>query len=303
VLFTTSDVSIGGARARTRIMLERRFRCQMLDHEHLIFDSKYMAPAKDKGPKVVNLYLVREGTVRLDDGTVLTAPVALGLAGDEFDRVEPTSRSFRTEGPRVFAVNIRIQADDCLQPLRLADGPRALPAEVWDAIAGFDVAFDDAACEAGVRALLTALERAGVVAATPRESITAKENGALRALWSAVSPLYGRIDSLASMGEVEAATGASLRQLGRDLPALAATFGLLGGGFREAFKVLRLRLAGLLLGAPDTTASEVARVVGYANLDAMGQAFRQSGLPSPGELRARLLGRSTATSDSTPAAG
>ena len=45
--------------------------------------------------------------------------------------------------------------------------------------------------------------------------------------------------------------------------------------------MLRLRAAVLLLSAPDATPNEVAKVVGYGSLDAMGRAFRDAQLPPP----------------------
>jgi AraC-like DNA-binding protein len=73
----------------------------------------------------------------------------------------------------------------------------------------------------------------------------------------------------------------SQRQLGRDLGDLTRTFGLFGGGFRDAMRVLRLRAAVLLLSAPGGTPSDVARAIGYGSLDAMGRAFRDAQLPAP----------------------
>ena len=52
-------------------------------------------------------------------------------------------------------------------------------------------------------------------------------------------------------------------------------------GFRDAMRVIRLRAAVLLLSAPDGTPSDVARIVGYGSLDAMGRAFRDAHLPAP----------------------
>jgi AraC-like DNA-binding protein len=94
-------------------------------------------------------------------------------------------------------------------------------------------------------------------------------------------PLYQDLATSASLKQIAALAGLSLRQLGRDLGDLTRTFGLFGAGFRDAMRIIRLRAAVLLLSAPDGTPSDVARVVGYGSLDAMGRAFRDAQLPAP----------------------
>ena len=41
----------------------------------------------------------------------------------------------------------------------------------------------------------------------------------------------------------------------------------------------------VLLSAPEGTATEVARIVGYKSLDAMGRAFRDAKLPPPSVIQ------------------
>jgi AraC-like DNA-binding protein len=94
-------------------------------------------------------------------------------------------------------------------------------------------------------------------------------------------PLYHDLATSASLKQIAALAGLSLRQLGRDLTDLTRTFGLFGTGFRDAMRILRLRAAVVLLSAPEATAHDVARVVGYSSLDAMGRAFRDAQLPAP----------------------
>jgi AraC-like DNA-binding protein len=94
-------------------------------------------------------------------------------------------------------------------------------------------------------------------------------------------PLYQDLATSASLKQIAALAGLSLRQLGRDLRDLTRTFGLFGVGFRDAMRVLRLRAAVLLLSAPDGTPSDVSRTVGYGSLDAMGRAFRDANLSAP----------------------
>src|SRR5207302_10226440 len=94
-------------------------------------------------------------------------------------------------------------------------------------------------------------------------------------------PRFQHVATSTSLKQIASLAGLSLRQLGRDLTELTRTFGLFGGGFRDAMRILRLRAAALLLSAPDATPNDVARVVGYSSLDAMGRAFRDARLPPP----------------------
>jgi len=112
-------------------------------------------------------------------------------------------------------------------------------------------------------------------------SVVTSEPERFLRLWEVMRPLYQDLATSASLKQIGTVAGLSLRQLGRDFAELTRTFGLFGTGFRNAMRVVRLRAAVLLLSAPSATPSDVARVVGYGSLDAMGRAFRDSQLPAP----------------------
>jgi len=81
----------------------------------------------------------------------------------------------------------------------------------------------------------------------------------------------------------------SMRQVGRDAKELSAAFGI-GGGYRDALLVLRLRTAVLMLSAPDAGVGEVAKLVGYGSPIAMARAFRDADLPAPSAIQADVRG-------------
>jgi transcriptional regulator GlxA family with amidase domain len=112
-------------------------------------------------------------------------------------------------------------------------------------------------------------------------------------------PLYQDLATSASLKQIAPLAGLSLRQIGRDLRELTQTFGLFGRGFRDAMRVLRLRAAVLLLSAPDSSPSDVARTVGYGSLDAMGRAFRDALLPAPRVVQELVRYRETAATPSS----
>jgi transcriptional regulator GlxA family with amidase domain len=81
----------------------------------------------------------------------------------------------------------------------------------------------------------------------------------------------------------------SMRQVGRDAKDISAAFGI-GGGYRDALLVLRLRTAVLLLSAAETGVAEVAKIVGYGSPIAMARAFRDADLPAPSVIQADMRG-------------
>jgi transcriptional regulator GlxA family with amidase domain len=84
----------------------------------------------------------------------------------------------------------------------------------------------------------------------------------------------------------------SMRQVGRDAKELSTAFGI-GGGYRDALLVLRLRTAVLMLSAEGAGVADVAKLVGYGSPIAMARAFRDANLPAPSVIQADLRGLPT----------
>jgi transcriptional regulator GlxA family with amidase domain len=118
-------------------------------------------------------------------------------------------------------------------------------------------------------------------------TVTAEEPERFRRLWSAMQPLYATYGATTSLKQIASSLGMSMRQVGRDAKDLAAAFGI-GGGYRDALLVLRLRVAVLLLSAPDATVADVAKLVGYGSAIAMARAFRDAKLPAPSVIQTAL---------------
>lgn len=95
--------------------------------------------------------------------------------------------------------------------------------------------------------------------------------------------------ALPSLTEMADRTATSTRQVQRDMGSLADALSLPYRGWRATLLSWRISLAVTLLGAPRTTVAEVAVRVGYGSAAAMGRAFRDAGVPSPTEVRTRLL--------------
>jgi AraC-like DNA-binding protein len=276
VLSAESHLEFGGSTLRSTVFLERRLRVHMVRRDRLVFDTAFAPPARTPS-EFAHLFAQLSGTFVSAGVPPRAGPCAFVLAETEFDRVVRGALTFRSFGARCTIIEARVPAADLRRPIGLAHGPIELPEPVWAAYH----ALQDTRGEAAVHGLIAALGDAGVLSRDLIASVVATEPERFQRLWAVMRPLYQHLSTSASLKQIAALAGLSLRQLGRDLGDLTRTFGLFGAGFRDAMRVLRLRAAVLLLSAPGGTPSDVARTVGYGSLDAMGRAFRDAALPAP----------------------
>lgn len=278
VLVATSEVRIGAGGVRSALLLERAVRGTVIVRDQLAFDTRFAAAAAGKPERVGHIFLLPEGRL-VTGGVGYEAPVAFVVADDEIERVGPKSQTFRTDGPRVVVIQLRVEANALRVPIGLAHGPVAVTA--WEQARALVAS---PTSPPALAALLGAL--GPIVAPIP---IVEEEPERLRRLWGAIEPLYAQHGATVSIKQIANALGLSLRQIGRDAKELASTFGL-GDGYRDALLVLRLRMAALLLSAPGGTVAEVARLVGYGSAIAMARAFRDAKLPAPSVVQAAVRG-------------
>ena len=276
MLSASSSRTFNGSTLKSTIFLERRLRAHLVVRDKLLYDSAYAPPAKKATP-YVHLFAQLQGSFVTSRGAVHAAPCAFVMAETEFDRVEPGSITFRSSGEPGEIVEIRLAPNDLKRPVGLVEGPLELPPKVWDAYR----ALAATGSEPALHALVMALGEAGIVSPDLTASVVANEPERYTRIWTTLKPFYNDLAMSTSLKQIAVIAGLSLRQLGRDLGDFTRDFGLFGGGFRDATRVLRLRAAVLFLSAPGATPSEVAKTVGYGSLDAMGRAFRDAKLPAP----------------------
>ena len=276
MLSASSTRTFNGSTLKSTVFLERRMRAHLVSRDRILYDSAYSPPAKKSSP-YVHLFAQLRGTFEIAGGGVVTAPCAYVLAENEFDRVEPGVTTFRSYGAPAEVLEIRLAAADLKRPVGLARGALSLPAAVWDAYHELARSQD----EASLHALIAKLGEADIVSRDLTTSIVTTEPERYTRIWTTLKPFYNDLAMSTSLKQIAVIAGLSLRQLGRDLGDFTRDFGLFGGGFRDATRVLRLRAAVLFLSAPGATPSEVAKAVGYGSLDAMGRAFRDAKLPAP----------------------
>jgi transcriptional regulator GlxA family with amidase domain len=177
-------------------------------------------------------------------------------------------------------IQLRFARSAMRSPVGLAHGALALPAACWDAARAV-------VAEPGALArLLAALAEAGAIAAV---AVTpyADEPERFRRLWDALQPLYATYGGSASIKQIASTLDMSIRQVGRDAKDLAKTFGFTGG-YRDTLLMMRLRLAVLLLSAPEASVEGVAKLSGYGSAIAMARAFRDAKLPAPSVVQDEL---------------
>ena len=283
MLSATSLRSFGSSTLKTTIFLERQFRAHLVVRDRLLYDTTYAPPAKKAQP-FVHLYATLKGWISVDGGEPRPAPHVFVLAETEFDRMEKGAATFRSWGNPGVIVELRVPAQTVRVPIGIANGPLALPDSVWTAYQRLETE----ASEGALYQVLVELVTAGVLTKDLTASVATQEPERFMRLWTVLKPLYEDQATSASLKQIAIVAKLSLRQLGRDLSEVTRTFGLFGAGFRDAMRVLRLRAAVLMLSAPGSTPSDVARSVGYGSLDAMGRAFRDAQLPAPSVVQAAV---------------
>jgi AraC-like DNA-binding protein len=260
---------------KSTIFLERRLRAHFISRDRLLYDSAYAPPARMATP-FVHLFAQLRGTFELG-GTPIAAPCAFVLAETEFDRVQRDAIKFRSYGAPAEIIELRLDARDALRPIGLAHGPVELPTFVWDGYRELARTRDERA----LHALIAALAEANIIARDVPSSIITAEPERYTRIWDVLRPFYSNLATSTTLKQIATIAGLSLRQLGRDLGDFTRDFGLFGGGYRDATRLLRLRAAVLFLSAPGGSPSDVAKAIGYGSLDAMGRAFRDAHLPAP----------------------
>jgi AraC-like DNA-binding protein len=287
MLVASSERRFSSSRLRSTIVLERRLRGHLVLRDRLVFDTRFATPAL--GGALATLYVVGAGNFRIADREPLVGPHAFLLAETELERVVPGALTFRSWGHPSITLELRLLAEDVVAPIGLDLGALALGPRSWAAFEAMLATVHDRTPIAGpMRELLEGLADDAIIARRVADSIAAEEPEPLARLWAALAPLYESQATSASIFQLARLTKLSLRQLHRDLKLFAKTYGMPGEGFRDTLKVLRLRTAVILLSAPEATATEVARLVGYGSLEAMGRALRDAGLPAPSVIQQRV---------------
>jgi AraC-like DNA-binding protein len=289
MLTATSDTRFGETRVASALVLAARFRAQLVWRHHLLFDSRFVVPARG-ARDLATLYLVHEGEVAVGD-VVHQAPVAFVIAAREYERYETGAPYVRSWGDPCVALDLQLATADLRVPVGLEAGPVAITPETWAAVAAIaeSLVMEQPVAPA-MQEVLRNLAAAGVVSpALATEEANQPDPPSLVRMWEAIAPFHSRWDTSLELVDLAETAMLSSRQLSRDAQVLFDRFGFDSPKFRDVVVLYRLRLAALLLSARGTTVGEVATQVGYGSVDALGRAFRDAGLPPPRELRELVM--------------
>jgi len=280
----TSASTVGAPGARAGPFVARAIRGTLVERRGLTFDTKYAAAASGKPEPVGHLFALLEGSLQLDDGTLCKPPFALMLADDEWERRGKHSRTFRTWGAKFDVVQLRFARDQLRVPIGIAHGAVTLSPACWDATRDL-LARGPGGDATVLSAMLDTLASSGVIAPSVPKTVIEQEPERFRRLWDALRPLYQTHGATTSLKQLASSLGMSMRQVGRDAKELSTAFGI-GGGYRDALLVLRLRTAVLMLSAPEAGVAGVAKLVAYGSPVATARPFRRAVRPGPGAIPA-----------------
>lgn len=285
MLFARGDIAIGRALVRTAVALDQGMRVFAVERRNLIYDSRLVGKSASPRRSCELVLFLLEGEIDTSEGQHVRAP-ALVVTDDRWYEGDG---QFRATGRPYRAVEVRAHhRRACAPPAppRILALPSGLAAAASDhARAALDSPATPLAEPA--RALVEALVAAGLIARCP--SGGRPLDAGAEVLWRAIATAYGRGDVLPSLKWLAATSALSLRQTSRNVEALQRSVLLPGTRWRDALRVLRLKLASMFLSCPELHVGEIASALGYGRLEAMTNAFQRAGLPSPTRVRAALL--------------
>jgi hypothetical protein len=136
-----------------------------------------------------------------------------------------------------------------------------------------------------LRALgILTLDDAAITTTPPR----CHEASRLRAVSHAVDLALSRSDARAMLVDLESLAQVSARTIQRVFPRLCEAWGQASESFKAHCRRVTLARACALMTHPEATTESVARLVGFASPNAFCRAMAARGLPSPGNVRARM---------------
>jgi len=293
MLVVQTRKELAGTRLASSLVFAHGVWLNVVVRDGLVLDTRF-APAARGAPRPGRCFLLlHRGRVTFPGLVTFEGPCAIAMTEEDLEGAHGRRpRTYRSEGSPYAAVELHVRGEDA-HLSNADDAPRPVPLEddVWDAVAR--VLEDDAPTEARllatIPAMLDALARAGVVSRNVPQA--ASSPLPFERLLRAVRPIAERFAVSATMSDLETLARVSNRQLDRYLRHFFATYPLVGGGFRASTVHLRLKLAVLFLSAEGTTVTEVVRAVGYGSTAALARAFRDAGLPPPGDVQEALQAR------------
>lgn len=284
----SGTLGLGNSNLAASLVSRRDMRGHVLRRDALTFDTRFAAPLNGAIEAVANLFVFVRGTTQIYSAQTIglpnPGPAAYLLRDDEIDRVSANTTHFlRSYGEVVEVVHLRFNLEDIRCPAGLAQGALALSPVAFAAAKRLPGLIGSNDIVPAIRQFGLALQACGVL----REGMFDAEEtiDVTSRLLGLIADRYRALDTATTLKEIAHGIGLSLRHVGRTFESAVAAAGLPSAGFREDSRIVRLRLAVLLLGGTGLNVTQVADKVGYSGVVAMSRAFRDAGLPAPGDVR------------------
>lgn len=293
MLLALTQLELGTAAIRLHVALHPKVALMAVERQGLVFDTRFLASGRPLLGGGLIMYLGLEGRVVWHPtGEVFEAPCWFVQRDEDFEGAgTPGHATFRTDSPLLRAVEMRL--DESFTEVRS-------PAPLSQAAAEAARAYHSASCNPGSPAsdevvlglakdLLRVLVKERMATGVDTLELAEEAPRHLEVVWEALAAVFENLDLGATQDALAGESLLSTRQVHRDMVEMLERFRFPAKGWRDALHAWRLRLAIVLLSAEDTPILTVAKAVGYARAEAMANAFRAAGLPSPTALRKALL--------------
>jgi AraC-like DNA-binding protein len=289
MLVARGTLELRGAKLRWGVGFTARLWFLAVWRSGLAIDTRFIPPGRGAAKKSTCLYHLIRGVWETHPPAAASfdGPSAFLLAREHLDGGNGTrSLTYRAAGEPYASIEVHGSIDD-LGTAGSPPVPVALDARAWQSAEqvvalGLD---DDQALAARLSELVDRLRELGLVSADAHEAMTRPPSLVFRALWRAFRPLVESFSTSATLRDVSTATGLSERQASRNVESFFGRFAFPGKGWRPVLRVVRLKLAVLLLSAEHATVGDVADAVGYKSVTAMAKAFRDAKLAPPSEIQ------------------
>ena len=281
----------GGASIRSHSALNREVYIGSTEHRGTVYDSRFVPPPKQSVSRAM-IFLVVEGAIDWSApfSAAFRGPVAFRLSSADYDGVTSGSRqTLRSSGERFCGIEVRFVTPELARGVErwgcsdaVWTAARRYLATIWQS-------GPKAAEATHAIALIRALEDEGVAPASVAASMDVDGEEPLGDLLNAMGVHYREFDFLPSLQAIASALDVSLRSLSRLLTSLWDTFPALPWSFRDLMLGVRIRFAVHMLSVEKLTIREIAKAAGYRHPEAMANAFKNAGIPSPRDVRAALI--------------
>lgn len=289
MFFASSNMQVGKVLMSTRFAVGQNARVYVAERRGMSADTS-LFPATQVPPRPVTLlWIFLSGTVQFErDGKVenFETPCAFSMPEHWSEGADGRRSAVRilTAGEPYTSVQVhyRKACEDVVAHVLSPEHAREIVTHhrrVLDAEAADSVGL--------LRAMMWKLVSRGLlpgVAVSDSNPGLYNDAGTLR-MWEALQRRYTALDPSPSIKAMAEEAGISLRKANDIMKTIFEDCLMPPGGFREATINVRLSLASILLSKSALGVADVAQMVGYQQPEALANAFRHAGLPSPATIK------------------